>query len=114
MARTTISPISTPAPYAPSSNTLTFTAADDVNGNQVLLTGREIIIAYNSDSVDHTITVSSVACPHDRTGDATKTIAAGEYELFQMFPTLGWQQADGYLYFSSDSATVKFVVIKVR
>lgn len=114
MARTTITAIATPSSYASTPNTLSFTAADDVNGNQTLLTGRELLIAYNSDSLDHTVTVSSVACPHSRTGDASVTITAGSYVVFQMFPTTGWRQSDGYLYYNADSSTVKFAVIKIR
>jgi hypothetical protein len=97
-ARTVLTPISVPASYATSGVLLEWTEADTANGNRFVNTGREILLVDNTGADTVTVTVSSVADPYGRTGDATKSVAAGTSAVFQMFPTAGWQQSDGYIY----------------
>jgi len=97
--RTVLTPIAVGANYATSGVDLDWTEADTVNHNRFVNTGREILLVDNTSSdTPVTVTVSSVADPYGRTGDATKVVAAGESAVFQMFPTAGWQQSDGYVY----------------
>jgi len=98
--RTVLTPIAVGASYATSGVDLDWTEADTVNYNRFVNTGREILVVDNTGSDTVTVTVSSVADPYGRTGDATKAVVAGESAVFQMFPTAGWQQSDGYIYVS--------------
>ena len=113
MARTALTPIDAPASYATGGAALTWTAADPTNKNEVILTGREILLARNDDAAAQTVTVHSVGDPYSRTGDASREIAAGEYGVFQMFPTCGWQQSNGKLNIDAASANVKFAVLRL-
>ncbi len=89
--------------------------ADVANKEQVTLTGNELIIAYNSDAGGaHTVTVTSVVNDRQRVKDITAySIALSSTAIFGPFPVRGWRSAGGLLLFESDSATVKFIVVKL-
>lgn len=110
---TVIGSTTAPAAYDVTPSSITPVAADVSNGNSFTHTGREILIAYNSDTAAHTVTVTSVADATGRTGDTTKNINGGAYYVFQQFPALGWRQTDGTIHFSATDATVKFFVIRL-
>lgn len=113
MARTTLTPITAPGPFAALASVLALTTCDAANGNQFKATGREMLLAYNpAGSPSAVVTVTSRALS-GRTGNAVATIAAGAYALFQMFPTDGWMQSDGYIYVDSSDAAVKLAVVKL-
>lgn len=89
------------------------TAADATNKQEATITGRELILAYNSDSGAHTVTFTSIADDLGRTGDITSySVGAGEFALFGPFTLKGWQQSNGKVYFEANDATVKFLVIR--
>lgn len=89
-----------------------WTAADVANGNSVVATNNDLVLAYNSGATPYTVTIGSVADPFNRTGDITAySLAAGEYGVFGPFPNLGWKQTDGYLYLNANNAAVKFAII---
>jgi len=112
--KTVLTPISVPASYATSGAVLDWTAADTVLDNRFVNTGREILVVDNTGADTATVTVSSVADPYGRTGDTTKIVAAGASAIFQMFPTAGWQQSDGYIYVSCTAVDgVYFAVIRL-
>jgi len=101
--------------YTANAADLTFTAADAANFEQTAFTGKELIIAYNSDPANpYTVTIESVAdASLGRTGDITTySLAAGEYGVFGPFTLDGWRQSDGYLYFKASNAAIKFCVIR--
>lgn len=113
MALTALTPIVLPGPYDTTPATLTLTAADNVNGNSVTSTGREIIIAQNSDVSVHHVTVTSAADAFGRTADiASFAIPANGFVVTQKFPTTGWQQTDGTLHITTDSALIKLAVLR--
>lgn len=100
--------------YSAGAADLTMTAADVANKEQTTLTGDELVVAHNTDSGAHTVTITSIADSNGRTGNiASYSLAAGDYVVFGPFEMDGWRQADGALYFEADSATVKFGVIRV-
>jgi hypothetical protein len=115
MPRTTITPITAPGQYPTTGTDALFIAADVGNGNQALLNGKTLLIAYNSDmqspAVSHSVTVTSYLDAQNRLGDITDSIPEGHMRIYGPFPNLGWKQPDGNLYFSADNATVKFLVI---
>src|SRR5438067_21520 len=85
---------------------LTFDMASDVsNGNSLTATGKEILLAYNSDTTAHTFTVSSIPDHLGRRGDiANYSVAAGKHAVIDMAVLEGWRQSDGKIYVTSSNA----------
>jgi len=95
---------------------ITFTAAgaDFADGAGFVMNEKDILIAYNPDSSAHTVTISSVVDPYNRTGNITSySIGAGEHAVFPQFKKDGWAQSDGKLYFATDNALVQFAVLRL-
>lgn len=121
MARLALTPISLPArfpilPITANALDFTFTAAGAsfADGAGFVLSEKEILLAYNPDSSAHTITVSSVADPYNRTGDITAySLGASEYCVFPQFKRDGWSQTNGQLYIAANSALVQFAVLRL-
>lgn len=112
MARTSLTAISAPGGNATTGTAFSYTAADVANGNSFKSTGKEIVVAKNTDgAVAHTVTISSTADPYGRTGDVSQSIAANGIYVFGPFPTTGWIQSDGKIYLSGDNAALEFQVI---
>ena len=90
-----------------------FEAADAEDKNSFAITGREVLIAYNSSGGALTVTVDSVADVCNREGDlGPYSIGAGEYALLGPFPVAGFRQADGLCYLEASGADVGFMVIR--
>ncbi len=113
MARTALTVLNAPAQFAKAPTTLTFAAGDAVNFNSAAHTGREYVIARNTDGVAaHTLTVKSAAL-NNRTGDLTQSIPAGGFVVTQVFPVEGWQQSDGKLHIDVDDAQITLAVVRI-
>lgn len=112
---TPTSPPSTKGSITANAADFAWTACDASNGNSCTHTGRELILAYNSNgsATAYTITVSSVADELGRTGDQTYSLGAGEYCVLGPYPVRGWRQSNGKLNFSSTNAELKFRVIRL-
>lgn len=119
MARTNITAHAPLGPYpaggsvAPGALDVTKTAADVSNKNSFTATGAEVLYAENTDTVTHTITITSTPDERNRTADVTAyTLAAnGGVSRFDFRGGLvGWKQNDGKVYFEANDATVKFWV----
>jgi len=115
MARTALTKTTAPGAYPTDGVVVSFDAADAVNLNKFPMTGRELVIAYNSDVASHNVTITSVADEKGRTGDITSdAIAAGAYHVYGPFTNkAGWAQSDGSLSLEADDATVKFAVVQL-
>jgi hypothetical protein len=113
MARQLHTAVTLPGGYATDGANAPMTAADAVNFERVLHTGRQVIVYRNSGASSRIVTVSSVADPFGRTGDFTDTVPAGEMHVSPMFPVDGWRQSDGFLYFSGAHAEVLFTVLTI-
>lgn len=114
MARQTITPVSVSGKWPTAFITLTATAADATNFEKMPFTGREILVAVNtnSGSTARSVTVTSVASPiTGRTGDITVSIPAGAYRMIGPLAVEGFRQSDGYLYFQATHAEVKYLAI---
>lgn len=115
MALTPLAKTLLPGAFTVTGAALAAQASDNVNGNSIVLTGNEIVIAFNSDVSAHTVTINSVGDQEGRTSDITAlNIAAGAYQVFQRFPLNGWLQSDGTLHLSTNSALIKFFVIQIQ
>jgi hypothetical protein len=119
MPRTAITKTLLPTSFAVAGVTPAQTAADTVSNNSVVLTGNEIVIAVNTDTATHTVTISSTPDVEGRTGDITADVvpvAVGGlsgFRVYQRFPLNGYLQADGNLYLTANSALIKFIVIQL-
>ena len=118
MARTALTPLTPKGPYPGVVNAgdlaAAFTAADVANGNSFPSTGREIIIAQNTDgAAAHTVTITSIADERGRTGDITTySIPANGFAAFAVTSTAGWKQSDGNIYLAASDAQVKFLILR--
>lgn len=96
---------------------ITFAACDNVNGNSFTATGREILIAQNTDSTTHTFTITPVADPYGGTNTSFTTYslaatgATGSYSAVQMKYLIGWS-VGGVVSMTCTSNLIKFAVIQ--
>lgn len=92
----------------------TETSADVANGNQFPHTGREVLEAFNSDTVAHNVTLHSVPVRgrQDPLHATAQSIPAGGRRVYGPFGD-GWRQTDGYVYVNADHATVRFRVLRL-
>ncbi len=113
MARTVLTKTTIPSPYAGAGVAVTMTAADTTNQNSFPLTGREIVIAWNSGASSRTVTITSVDDRYGRSEHITaEAIAAGAIRVYGPGLALeGWQQTDGSLYLEANNAEVKFGIL---
>ena len=128
MARVLVAAATTPGSYPslqPGAGTLALSwqAADASLKNYTpLVAGKTYLLAMNTDSSAHTVTVSSVVDVFKRTGDITAyslaaiTSTTPIIAQFGPFASAGWlTPTDGStpagLWFESNSATVKFAVV---
>lgn len=122
MARTAITPQALPGAYpalpiTAEARDLAWAAmsgSGGANGNQAVMTGREILVFRNDDAAPQTVTITSIADDKNRTGDITTySIGIGEYAIFGPFAVAGWRQADGNIYFEASAATVFCAVLRI-
>lgn len=114
MARTTLSPITGILTNPTAGVTVTFTAADIVNDNDFVLTGKELILVQNADAAPQTVTITSAPDALGRTKDiAAESIAAGAFKCFGVPQIEGWRQSDGKLYLEASDADVKFCILRL-
>lgn len=91
---------------------VTMAAADVANKNSFLPSGNDLIIAQNSGASPYTVTLTSAVDPQNRTGDITTySLAAGDIAVLGPVKTMGWVQADGYVYLEASNASVKFGIV---
>lgn len=114
MARISLTKTDAPGGVSGQGAALAMTAADVANKNQFKLTGREVIVAHNTDgAAAHNVTITSTDDPYGRQGDITEQIAAGAMRIFGQLQLAGWLQSDGMLYLEADDAQVEFGVIQL-
>lgn len=87
-------------------------ASDFTNGNYFAPSGSDVLLVQNTDSVDHTFTVLSVADHLGRSVDLVysvpaNTFAAIEYSVFE-----GWIQSTGFIYLQPGHESVLFTVMR--
>jgi hypothetical protein len=98
--------------YTANAADLAMAGADNLNLNQVLHSGKILIVAFNEDASPHTVTVTSATDSNGRTGDITEySVGAGEYAVFGPFDLDGWAQTDMQLYLTPDHPTLYFGAI---
>ena len=97
---------------------ITFTwTAGNTGGDTFTVTGREILLAWNSGASPRTFTITSVADEKGRTGDITAyAIATGEFAYFPgglLAGSAGWKNSQGVITITPSHAEVKWAVLKL-
>ena len=92
----------------------TETAANDSYGNRSRLTFGDVIFVHNTDSVSHTVTITSAPDAFGRSTNIVYTIPAGKLALLGPFQHSGWEQTDDYLHYQADSPLVTLSPISVQ
>lgn len=118
MAATRISLVDVNGPYVAESatqlSTLTFTAADNANGNVVDISKRTCIIFENTSGGALTVTVTSYADPYGRTADITAFSVAAGARVARIFEPDGWTSIGGSdLEFTCSAATMEVCAFRV-
>jgi len=93
-------------------------AAGNTGGDTITVTGREVILIYNSHATTaYTVTISSVVDEKNRTGDITTySLAAGEFAYFTgaLTNAAGWKnQSTGLLSVTCSNAAIKWAILKL-
>jgi hypothetical protein len=115
MARTELTKTTKPGSYSGSGAALTMTGADTSNQNSFKANGGDLVIAHNTDTSAHTVTINSVDDRYGRQEDiSAESIAAGEIRIFGPFKIHGWMQSDGHIYLEADSSSVEFGIVNVE
>lgn len=95
---------------------LTFTwAAGATGGDLIPVTGREVILAWNSDPTNpYTFTVTSVVDAFNRTRDITTySLTAGQFAALPvgLTNTPGWQNTSRQIAVAVSNAAVKWAIL---
>lgn len=113
MPPTTIVAQSVPGAYSATGLIVTETAADPVNGNDVLATDNLILTVRNAGASGRLFVITSVAdSVTGRTGDISVTIAAGELRQFRL-QRAGWANGSNKIVFTGAHADLKLSVLNV-
>jgi hypothetical protein len=91
--------------------------AGSTDGDTFVCTGREILIAYNSDGANpYTITITSVDNDKGRSEDITTySLAAGDYVALGVGLTnaKGWKSTAGTIAVDVENAAIKWMVLRL-
>lgn len=114
MPRTALTVQPAPTGYDTDGSALAWTAADVINKNEFVATGKEMILARNTHATDpYGVTITSVADAYGRTKDiVVAAIAAGVTKMFGPMPLHGWSNA-GKIELEATDASVKFAIVRL-
>ena len=107
------------APFdAISAGNLQFTwTAGNTGGDTITITGREILLAWNSGASSYTVTIASQVDAQNRTGDISAySVAAGEFIAFTggLTNQPGWKNTStGLITITPSNVAVKWAVLKL-
>lgn len=95
------------------SATLTFTAADAVNGNEFLNDGKTAVLMNNTDAGAQTVTFTGNLDPDFGCQvEETVNLAAGAIGVIGDLKPLGWNQAGSKVVFTASDAAVEVAIYK--
>ncbi len=107
-----------PEDYAASADTgvaISFTAADATNGNYIKSTGKEILVAQNTDAGGpHNVTVTSVVDEEGRSGDIVVAVPASSQALFQKLPRDGFAGPEANILVTGATTDIQFAVLRLQ
>jgi hypothetical protein len=110
MARTLITPktlANQNLVVAPNAADFVPAACDSTNFNDMAITGRELLVFYNSGGSAYTVTIYSAADSFGRSGAITAySLGTLEYAVFGPFPVDVYAQTTGRINFDASNAAV--------
>lgn len=84
-------------------------------GDDVVLTGNDILLVWNTGAVQRTFTITSQPDPYNRSGNITaQQLEAGEFAVFGPIPLNGWADGNRKLNLASSNAEIKYAVITLH
>jgi len=89
-----------------------FAASDSVNGNSFVSSGKDMLIAYNTDMGAQTFGIQSAPDQFGRFANITYSMAAGAFAAVIITSASIYTQPSGLVLLTSSSANVKFLVIQ--
>lgn len=85
--------------------------ADVANKEEVVMSGDQLLIAYNTGASPYTVTITSVDDAYARSEDiGPVTLAADDFMVWRA-QRHGFAQTDGKLHFEANNAAVKFLIV---
>jgi hypothetical protein len=114
MARTAIASVLVGGPFPADGTVFVWTAADTVNGNSFVYTGRDLVLIRNRSASSKTAVIRSSADPFNRTGDVTVSLMAGQFKVVGPLIAIGWKQADSSIWLDSASNEVDFAIVRFQ
>jgi hypothetical protein len=114
MGRTALTVQTLSGPHPGVADTITFAAGDPGNDNDFTFTGKEIIIAYNSDATaTWDLTLTSIADPFGRLVTLVKEMLPETYAIFEASDLTGWLQAGGKFFLTVENVAIELAVIRL-
>lgn len=113
MPTTVLVPTVAPGSYGNDMLELTMAAADIVDQNHFVATGKDLVIAHNTSGGGLTVTITSVANKWGRTRNvAAVNIGAGEYQIFGPMERKGWESS-GIILLEASAVDVLFGIVNL-
>ena len=103
-----------PGTVAPLALDFIFTAADSVNMDDFIFTGRELILINNTTGGALTITLTSAPDPQGRSADIVAySVGAGLFSMFWAGSKIGWDQVGGKFFLEASAVGVEFAIVRI-
>lgn len=112
MARTALTVVDLDRTHPGGSKAITYVAADIVDLNSFILSGREVLLISDT-AAGGTVTISSSPDSFGRTGDLVLTIGAGASHAIAFMDKSGWVQSGGVLHLEASAVTIEFAVVRI-
>ena len=107
----TLTKITGPIAYPAALINCVYTASTPA-GDDVVLTGNDILLIRNNGVGARTVTITSQADPFNRLGHITTfSVLAGQTVIFGPIPMLGWADANRKLNVASEHSEITYSVV---
>ncbi len=89
-----------------------FQAADPLNGNYYISSGKDMLIVWNTDSSSHTFGIQSAADQFGRYATFSYTVAPNAFEVVVVTSQAIYTQPNGQVVLSASDAHIMFLPIQ--
>jgi hypothetical protein len=113
MARTVLTVKELPRTHPGGEVVYTWEAADIVDQNEFMLTGREVLLIKSADGAPQDVVIDSVSDRFGRQGPLTVTVAAGAEVALAFLSREGWMQPEGTLHLDCSVVTLSYAVLRL-
>ena len=113
MARTRLTVFEAPKSHPGGAVIYTWEAADIVDNNDFLTTGRELLLILSADAAPQDVLIHSSPDAYGREQDLTVNVLAGASKAVAFTQRDGWVQPDGAIHIDGATADLSFAVIRL-